>query len=100
MPDRTKTKPVHFFQQGKTGAALQNFNQVILREPNNESAYYGRALVYSHTGKLKLALSDLLMARDLGKEINPVLIETIQKKILETVKKNKSENRKLKYQVS
>ena len=46
--------------------AIVDFDMVLMLKPNEKEAYFNRGLAYSKVNKLKLALSDIQKAADLG----------------------------------
>ena len=49
---------LHFGEQGKIDAGIQDFNQVIRINPQYANAYYLRGLLYSKQGKIDTAIQD------------------------------------------
>jgi len=68
-----------YLQMGKYNLAIEDFSEIIKRDPNSSDAYNNRGLAYHMSGKKEKACNDIRKGCDLG---NCVALETAKKKKL------------------
>jgi tetratricopeptide (TPR) repeat protein len=57
---------------------IKDYNSAIVLDPNSVDAYRNRAITYFNLEKYTLALNDAKKVKQLGHEIAPGYIETIE----------------------
>lgn len=71
---------VVYYAKGQTDLAMKDFNRAIEIDPKFGKAYYQRGMIYENQEKYALAVPELKKAKSLGYAVDPVFIETLEKK--------------------
>ena len=70
-----------YFRMGDLDNAYLSFSQCLWLNPYDANAYYNRAVVSSMKGNAAAALSDVLKSQKLGNNVDPAVIEKLQRAI-------------------
>ncbi len=71
---------VVYYAKGQTDLAMKDFNQAIQIDPKLGKPYYQRGMIYENQEKWTQAVQELKKAQSLGYHIDPVFIESVEKK--------------------
>ena len=71
---------VVYYAKGQTDLAMKDFNRAIEIDPKAGKAYYQRGMIYENQQKYSQALDELKKAKSLGYYIDPVFIESVERK--------------------
>ncbi len=71
---------VVYYAKGQNDLAMKDFNQAIEIDPKFGKAYYQRGMIYENQQKYSQAAQELKKAKSLGYYIDPVFIESVEKK--------------------
>jgi tetratricopeptide (TPR) repeat protein len=71
---------VVFYAKGQNDLAMKDFNRAIELDPKAGKAYYQRGMIYANQEKYALAVPELKKAKSIGYNVDPVFIETLEKK--------------------
>jgi tetratricopeptide (TPR) repeat protein len=72
---------VVYYAKGQNDLAMKDFNRAIELDPKAGKAYYQRGMIYENQQKYSQAAEELKKAKSLGYYIDPVFIESVEKKI-------------------
>ncbi len=78
---------VVYYAKGQSDLAMKDFNRAIEIDPKAGKAYYQRGMIYENQEKYALAVPELKKAKSLGYGVDPVFIETLEKKAAQPPKK-------------
>ncbi|MCX5893812.1 MAG: tetratricopeptide repeat protein [Deltaproteobacteria bacterium] len=78
---------VVYYAKGQIDLAMKDFNRAIEIDPKAGKAYYQRGMIYENQGKYAQAVTELKKAKSLGYGVDPVFIESLEKKATEPPKK-------------
>jgi tetratricopeptide (TPR) repeat protein len=78
---------VVYYAKGQNDLAMKDFNRAIEIDPKAGKAYYQRGMIYENQEKYALAVPELKKAKSLGYGVDPVFIETLEKKATQPPKK-------------
>ena len=78
---------VVYYAKGQNDLAMQDFNRAIQIDPRAGKAYYQRGMIYENQEKYAQAVPELKKAKSLGYGVDPVFIETLEKKAAQPSKK-------------
>jgi len=68
-----------YSKQGNLTQTIADFNKAIEINPKYVEAYYNRAIIYYQLKEYDKAWTDIQKAQELGKAINPILINDLKK---------------------
>ena len=71
---------VVYYAKGQTDLAMKDFNRAIEIDPKAGKAYYQRGMIFENQQKYSQALDELKKAKSLGYYIDPVFIESVERK--------------------
>ena len=71
---------VVYYAKGLYDLAMKDFNQAIQIDPKCGKAYYQRGMIYENQEKYAQAVPELKKAKSLGYGVDPVFIESLEKK--------------------
>lgn len=71
---------VVYYAKGQNDLAMKDFNQALEIDPKFGKAYYQRGMIYENQEKYAQAAEELKKAKSLGYYIDPVFIESVEKK--------------------
>ena len=71
---------VVYYAKGQTDLAMKDFNRAIEIDPKAGKAYYQRGMIYENQQKYSQAVDELKKAKSLGYYIDPVFIESVERK--------------------
>ena len=71
---------VVYYAKGQNDLAMKEFNRAIEIDPKAGKAYYQRGMIYENQEKYAQAVPELKKAKSLGYSVDPVFIETLEKK--------------------
>lgn len=71
---------VVYYAKGQNDLAMKEFNRAIEIDPKTGKAYYQRGMIYENQEKYAQAATELKKAKSLGYGVDPVFIETVEKK--------------------
>jgi len=74
---------VVYYAKGQTDLAMKDFNRAIEIDPKAGKAYYQRGMIYENQEKFAQAVPELKKAKSLGYAVDPVFIETLERKAAE-----------------
>lgn len=78
---------VVYYAKGQNDLAMKDFNRAIEIDPKSGKAYYQRGMIYENQEKYALAVPELKKAKSLGYNVDPVFIESLEKKATQPPKK-------------
>lgn len=78
---------VVYYAKGQTDLAMKDFNRAIEIDPKAGKAYYQRGMIYENQEKYAQAVPELKKAKSLGYSVDPVFIESLEKKATQPPKK-------------
>ena len=78
---------VVYYAKGQNDLAMKDFNRAIEIDPKAGKAYYQRGMIYENQEKYAQAVPELKKAKSLGYNVDPVFIETLEKKATQPPKK-------------
>lgn len=79
-PMLTTYRGVVYYAKGQNDLAMKDFNRAIEIDPKCGKAYYQRGMIYDNQEKYPQAVTELKKAKSLGYGVDPVFIETLEKK--------------------
>ncbi len=71
---------VVYYAKGQNDLAMKDFNRAIELDPKLGKPHYQRGMIYENQEKYGQALEELKKAKSLGYYIDPVFIESVEKK--------------------
>jgi len=71
---------VVYYAKGQNDLAMKDFNQALEIDPKFGKAYYQRGMIYENQEKYAQAAQELKKAKSLGYGVDPVFIESVEKK--------------------
>ncbi len=71
---------VVYYAKGQNDLAMKDFNRAIELDPKLGKPYYQRGMIYDNQEKYGQAVEELKKAKSLGYYIDPVFIESVEKK--------------------
>jgi len=71
---------VVYYAKGQNDLAMKDFNQALEIDPKFGKAYYQRGMIYENQQKYSQAVEELKKAKSLGYYIDPVFIESVERK--------------------
>jgi tetratricopeptide (TPR) repeat protein len=71
---------ITYYAKGNNAKAIEDFDAALAIDPKFGRAYYQRGMVYDNMEKYDKAVADLKTAKRLGYSVDPVFIETLEKK--------------------
>ncbi len=71
---------VVYYAKGQNDLAMKDFNRAIELDPKAGKAYYQRGMIYENQEKYAQAAEQLKKAKSLGYGVDPVFIESVEKK--------------------
>lgn len=71
---------VAYYAKGQNDLAMKDFNQALEIDPKFGKAYYQRGMIYENQQKYNQAAEELKKAKSLGYGVDPVFIESLEKK--------------------
>ena len=71
---------VVYYAKGQNDLAMKDFNRAIEIDPKGGKAYYQRGMIYANQEKYAQAVPELKKAKSLGYGVDPVFIESLEKK--------------------
>ena len=71
---------VAYYAKGQNDLAMKDFNQALEIDPNFGKAYYQRGMIYENQQKYSQAAQELKKAKSLGYGVDPVFIESVERK--------------------
>lgn len=74
---------VVYYAKGQNDLAMKDFNRAIEIDPKLGKPYYQRGMIYENQQKYGQAVTELKKAKSLGYSIDPVFIESVEKKAAE-----------------
>jgi Flp pilus assembly protein TadD len=72
--DKNLSKGIDLYSEGKYDAAIESFNKVIEKFPDNIEGYYNLGLSYLRKGDIDQAISSFEKAADLNPEALPIFL--------------------------
>jgi tetratricopeptide (TPR) repeat protein len=77
---------VVYYAKGQNDRALQDFDKALAINPNFGKAHYQKGMIYEKQEKYAQAATELKKAKSLGYSVDPVFIESIERKATEKKK--------------
>ncbi len=71
---------VVYYAKGQNDLAMKDFNRAIEIDPKGGKAYYQRGMIYANQEQYAQAVPELKKAKSLGYGVDPVFIESLEKK--------------------
>ena len=71
---------VVYYAKGQNDLAMKEFNQALEIDPKFGKAYYQRGMIFENQQKYSQAVEELKKAKSLGYYIDPVFIESVERK--------------------
>ena len=71
---------VVYYAKGQYDLAMKDFNQALEIDPKFGRAYYQRGMIYENQEKYAQAATELKKAKSLGYGVDPVFIESVERK--------------------
>ena len=71
---------VVYYAKGQNDLAMKDFDLAIQIDPKCGKAYYQRGMIYENQEKYAQAVPELKKAKSLGYSVDPVFIESLEKK--------------------
>ena len=71
---------VVYYAKGQNDLAMKEFNLALEIDPKFGKAYYQRGMIFENQQKYSQAVEELKKAKSLGYYIDPVFIESVEKK--------------------
>lgn len=71
---------VAYYANRQNDLAMKDFNRALEIDPKHGKAYYQRGMIYENQEKYSEAVTELKKAKSLGYGVDPVFIETLEKK--------------------
>lgn len=71
---------VVYYAKGQNDLAMKDFNRAIEIDPKAGKAYYQRGMIYENQQKYALAAPELKKAKSLGYNVDPIFIESVERK--------------------
>ncbi len=71
---------VVYYAKGQNDLAMKDFNRALELDPKLGKPHYQRGMIYENQEKYSQALEELKKAKSLGYYIDPVFIESVEKK--------------------
>ncbi|MCL4504036.1 MAG: tetratricopeptide repeat protein [Deltaproteobacteria bacterium] len=78
---------VVYYAKRQTGLAMKDFDRAIRIDPKSGKAYYQRGMIYENQEQYSQAVPELKKAKSLGYNVDPVFIESLEKKAAQSPKK-------------
>jgi tetratricopeptide (TPR) repeat protein len=71
---------VVYYAKGQNDLAMKDFNQALEIDPKFGKAYYQRGMIFESQQKYNQAVEELKKAKSLGYGVDPLFIESVEKK--------------------
>lgn len=71
---------VVYYAKGQNDLAMKDFNQALEIDPKFGKAYYQRGMIFENQEKYAQAVTELKKAKSLGYGVDPVFIESVERK--------------------